>query len=88
MKDTNIAFLGDKWHSIFEFHPKLGELVLIFRISNKKYVVARMETNRNKEENDEENDFYWITQHGSGHAVDEDDSWIQFPYIRTETLYD
>jgi hypothetical protein len=83
------AFLSSNlWNTIYEILPKLNETVLVFRQSNKKYVVARILENKNKEENQDDHTHCWVTQQNLCYPVDADDLWFSFPYVKLERIYD
>ena len=85
---TSYTFIDSKWIPIYLGIPEKNKIILVFRDKNKKYIIAKLVDNHNKEESDEENSFDWETQQNILHAVKDDDCWLEFPYLRQECLYD
>ena len=69
------------WKKFKDEKPNPNELVLIFRVSNRKYNIARYTwTNGNAEESIEYSD-EWVTQYNNCHTVDPNDLWIEFEHL-------
>jgi len=72
-----------KWQEISLIKPPLEKKVLVWRSQREKYTIASLEL-LNIENQDV---FFWITEHGSVHKVLPEDQWMEFPYLIKEKVY-
>lgn len=91
----NIAFNNlETWNHAAAQLPELDRYVLVFRYSNRKFMIARMSKLKTNPEDLEENklpyiceECSWVTQYSNCHEIDEDDLWLTFPKVELIVQY-
>jgi hypothetical protein len=69
------------WKKFKDEKPTPNELVLIFRVSNKKYNIARYTWTDGDAEKCIEYSDEWVTQYNTCHNVDPHDLWVEFEHL-------
>lgn len=67
--------MSESWIKWGQEKSPVDEWVLVFRMKNKKYMIAKCSTLRDECGNLLE---HWVTQHGNVHDPDLRDAWISF----------